>query len=133
MQVLLSLLLIIVIVASAWAAFAIAFGTLSIIEESPVGFFAAALFTALVMGFLIATKWILSWEGGLGLVLKIVWVFALVYGVFTTWVGSINLLVPGGNPTAGEVFLVGGLTIMVMGSVIALSWLLPSWRRQVLP
>jgi hypothetical protein len=133
MQIVLSLLLVIVIIAAAWAAFAMISGTLSIVEETAVGIFVASLFTALVMGFLIATKWILAWEGGLGIVLKIVWVFALVYGIFTTWVGSINLLVPRGDPSAGEVFLVTGLTIMVVGSVIALSWLLPSWRRQVLP
>jgi hypothetical protein len=133
MQVVLSLLLIVVIIASAWAAFAMISGTLNIIEESVVGLFVAFLFTALVMGFLIATKWILAWEGGLGVVLKIVWVFALIYGIFTTWVGSINLLVPAGDPSFGEVFLVSGLTIMVVGSLVALSWLMPSWRRQVLP
>ena len=133
MQIVLSLLLVIVIIAAAWAAFAMTFGTLNIIEESVVAIFVAALFTAMVMGFLIATKWILPWEGGLGVVLKIIWVFALVYGIFTAWIGSINLLVPDGDPTAGEVFLVSGLTVMVVGSLVALSWLLPSWRRQVLP
>jgi hypothetical protein len=133
MQIVLSLLLVIVIIAAAWAAFAMTFGTLNIIEESVVAIFVAALFTAMVMGFLIATKWILPWGGGLGVVLKVIWVFALVYGIFTAWIGSINLLVPDGDPTAGEVFLVSGLTVMVVGSLVALSWLLPSWRRQVLP
>jgi hypothetical protein len=133
MQVVLSLLLVILIIASAWAAFAMTYGTMNIIEEGVMAVFVAILFTAMVMGFLIATKWILEWTDSLGVVLKIIWVFALVYGVFTAWVGNINLLVPDGDPTAGEVFLVIGLTVMVVGSLIALSWTLPSWRRQVLP
>jgi hypothetical protein len=58
-------------------------------------------------------------------VLKVIWFFALIFGIYAAWEGNKNLIASGGS-TAGQTFLLIGLTVMVIGSPIALSWL---WAR----
>jgi hypothetical protein len=126
MQVGLTALLVIVVIASAWAAFAVAYGSLSIFEVGVISVLAALLFTALTIGFLVASWWIFQWQTTFtGVVLKIIWFFALIFGFYAAWVGNKNLLASDGL-TAGQTFLLIGLTVMVIGSPIVLSWI---WGR----
>jgi len=126
MQVGLTALLVIVVIASAWAAFAVAYGSFTILEPGVISVLATLLFTALIIGFLVATWWIFQWQTTFtGVVLKVIWFFALIFGFYTAWVGNKNLIAGDGS-TAGQTFLLIGLTVMVIGSPIVLSWL---WAR----
>jgi hypothetical protein len=85
------------------------------------------LFTALVLGFLFNTQRIFQQTGGFsGFLLKFFWFVAFGYGGYTIWVGNQDLIV-GTQVTGAQAFLLIGLTLLMVSSPIALSWL---WQRR---
>jgi hypothetical protein len=121
-------LLVILAIASAWAAVAATLGSIVILGTGAIPVIAALLFTALVFAFLLTTRWVLQWQGSFaGILLKFFWFVALGYGFYTTWVGNRNLIVGVGRPTTAQAFLLIGLTLLLISSPIVLSWL---WARR---
>lgn len=124
-----TLLSVILAIASVWAAVAAALGSIAILGTGAIPIIAALLFTALVFAFLLATRRIAQWQGSFpDVLLKFFWFVALGYGLYTTWVGNRNLIVGAGRPTAAQAFILIGLTLLLVSSPIVLSWL---WARRL--
>jgi hypothetical protein len=122
-------LLVILAIASVWAAVAATLGSIVILGTGAIPVIAALLFTALVLAFLLGTRWIVQWQGNFpGALLKFFWFVALGYGLYTTWVGNRNLIIGVGRPTTAQAFLLTGLTLLLVSSPIVLSWL---WARRL--
>lgn len=126
-------LLAVLILASTWSAFAVAFGSMTILGPNTIAILVAMGFTALVIGFLLASWWIFKASGLFpGVVLKVVWAIALIYGLVTAWVGNRELIVQN-QLSVGQGFLITGLTVLVMACPIVLSWLLANRILRVSP
>jgi hypothetical protein len=121
-------LLVIVGIGSLWDAFTTVYGTILILGGGPIPALAALVFTALVLGFLLATMRIFRWQSGFaGFLLKFFWFVALCYDFYSSWVGNTNLIV-GETSTPAQTFLIIGFTLLVISSPILLSIL---WDRRM--
>jgi hypothetical protein len=126
-------LLAVLIIASTWAAFSVAFGSMTLLGPNTISIIVAMGFTALVIGFLLASWWIFQAPGVFpGILLKVFWLIALIYGLVTAWVGNRELIVPN-QISVGQAFLITGLTLLVIACPIVLSWLLANRIFRVRP
>lgn len=114
-------LLIVLICASAWDGFTTVYGTLGILGSGGVPIIAALLFGALILSFLLNTRRVIGWEKDFaGGFLRLFWVIAISFDLFTAWTGNETFIV--GEPNDQKRILVlAGLTIMVSGSPVVLS------------
>jgi apolipoprotein N-acyltransferase len=122
-----TLLLVVLAVASLWDAFMTIYGTVTILGNGPLQIAAALLFSALVLTLLLNTKRIMrSLSGLMGNMAKFFWFIAIFYDFFTSWVGNSQLIIVGERNAAQTVILIG-LTLLVVSSPILLSEL---WERR---
>jgi hypothetical protein len=122
-----TLLLVVLAVASLWDAFMTIYGTVTILGSGPLQIAASLLFCALVLTLLLNTKRIMrSLSGLMGNMTKFFWFVAIVYDFFTSWVGNSQLII-GDKRNAGQTVILIGLTLLVVSSPILLSEL---WERR---
>jgi hypothetical protein len=122
-------LLVVVAIGTLWDAFTTIYGTMLILGDGPIPALAALIFTALMLGFLLASMRIFRWRGGFsGVVLKFFWFVALVYDFYASWVGNTGLIVGETTPrTSAQGFMIVGFTLLVTSSPVLLSYL---WVRR---
>jgi hypothetical protein len=122
-----TLLLVVLAVASVWDVFMTIYGTVTILGSGPLQIAASLLFSALVLTLLLNTKRIMrSLSGLMGGLTKFFWFIAIVYDFFTSWVGNSQLII-GNERNAGQTVILIGLTLLVVSSPILLSEL---WERK---
>jgi hypothetical protein len=121
-------LLVVVAIGTLWDAFTTIYGTILILGNGPIPALAALIFTALMLGFLLATMRIFRWQGGFsGVLLKFFWFVALAYDFYSSWVGNNDLIV-GESSTPAQSFVIIGFTLLVISSPVLLSIL---WDRRM--
>jgi hypothetical protein len=122
-----TLLLVVLAVASLWDAFMTIYGTITILGNGPLQIAASLLFSALVLTLLLNTKRIMMVLGGfMGSMAKFFWFIAIGYDFFTSWVGNSQLIV-GDRRNAAQTLILVGLTLLVVSSPILLSEL---WEKR---
>jgi hypothetical protein len=122
-------LLVVVAIGTLWDAFTTIYGSTLILGNGLAPALAALIFTALMLGFLLATMRIFRWQGGFsGVLLKFFWFVALAYDFYASWVGNRDLIVGQNNvPTSAQSFMIVGFTLLVISSPVLLSIL---WDRR---
>lgn len=122
-----TLLMVVLAIASLWDAFMTIYGTITILGNGPLQIAASLLFSALVFTILLNTKRIMMALGGfMGGMAKFFWFIAIGYDFFTSWVGNSQLIV-GDRRNAAQTLILIGLTLLVVSSPILLSEL---WERR---
>ncbi len=124
------LLLVVLVIASVWDGFTTVYGTLIILGHDGVSIIVALIFAGLLLSFLLNSKRIVDWEKDFtGGILRFFLFVAIVYDLYTAWIGNQTFIV--GNTTDGKkiAFLVG-LTLMISGSPMVLSLL---WEKILNP
>jgi hypothetical protein len=122
-------LLVVVAVGTLWDAFTTIYGATVILGDGLIPALAALIFTALMLGFLLATMRIFRWQGGFsGVLMKFFWAVALAYDFYASWVGNNDLIVgQDSTPTSAQSFMIVGFTLLVISSPALLSVL---WDRR---
>jgi hypothetical protein len=121
-------LMIILVLASIWDAFATVYGTLQVLGDGTLQIAASLLFGGLILGFVLNSRRILKWRGSFfGGLLKLFWFIALCYDFLTTWIANRDLLGQDPNSVVQIVILIG-LTLLVSASPILLTGL---WEKRM--
>ena len=85
------------------------------------------LFTIIILGFLYNTSKILNYTmNHIGVSLKFLWFFAVVYDLTTSYLGNIIFLLNNNEPNSMQIVILMGLTFFVSSSPILLSLLINS-------
>lgn len=113
-------LLILLALAAVWDAFTTGYGTIQILGTNFLQIIVAILFSALVFAFNLGTKRIMQWqEGFVSWFAKFVWLVAIVFDFFTSWVANSDLII-GGDRSGAETFMLFGLTLLVTAAPMLL-------------
>jgi hypothetical protein len=113
-------LLVLLTLAAIWDAFTTGYGTLQILGTTFLQIVVAILFSALVFAFNLATKRIMQWrEGFVSWFAKFVWLVAIVFDFYTSWVAHSDLVISG-DRTGAATFMLFGLTLLVTAAPMLL-------------
>lgn len=122
------ILVVVLAVASLWDGFTTMYGTSHVLGDGCGQVFAAFLFGILISALLLNTKRIIEGNDDFqGNVSRLLWFLALAYDLYTSWLGNANFLVPNGSGVERGVILTG-LTVLVSGSPVLLSYHLDRWE-----
>lgn len=126
-DVLKKVLIFVLFCASAWDAFTTLYGTHRILGTGAAPIFASVLFAVLVTVLLLNTRRIIEmsgdhFQGGLS---KFLWFLALVYDLYTAWVGNHRFLVQ--ELDGPRIVVLVGLTLLATGSPMLLSYYVDEW------
>ncbi|HMQ54084.1 MAG TPA: hypothetical protein PKE64_14475 [Anaerolineae bacterium] len=111
----------VLVLATVWDGFTTIYGTILIFGTGPFQLFAAFLFSMLIMAFMLNTMRLMRWHRGFATsIAKVFWFVALIYDFYTSWVGNSNLITQNRGDTA-EIFMLIGLSLLVIASPILLS------------
>lgn len=117
--------------ASIWDGFTTMYGILHALGKGHQQMIAAGIFMGIIIALLLNTKKILfesDSEEFSGILLRIFWMLAIGYDIYSSWMGNQAFLIKG-NSIDAKVIL-AGLTLMVSGSPVLISLLWEQWRRK---
>jgi hypothetical protein len=107
-----------------WDGFTTFYGTSQVMGNDGTQIIASAVFAVIIGGFLFGTKVI--WESAsnafLSLLLRSLWVIALGYDLYTSYLGNKDFIL-GGNVNDDQMIILVGMTILVSGAPIIFSYL----------
>jgi hypothetical protein len=119
-----SILLISCFVTGLWDGFTTFYGTSQIMGSDPLQLIASVIFAVIITGFLFGTKiiWESSSSNFLSFLLRSLWLVALGYDLYTSYLGNKNFILSG-NVNDDQMIILIGMTILVSGSPIIFSYL----------
>jgi hypothetical protein len=127
-------LLILLTIAAVWDAFTTVYGTIQILGTNFLQIAVAILFSALVFAFNLGTKRIMQWyEGFVSWFAKVVWLVAIAFDFYTSWVTNSDLVIRG-DRSGADTFMLFGLTVLVTAAPMLLYAMQnPRWFRSTKP
>lgn len=124
-------LIIILGVAVIWDGFTTVFGTNQMLGGQGQALVISLIFAALIIAILLSTSYIftLGRSTPLGIVFQVLWVVALCYDLYTSYVGNQYYLI-GPTISPGQIILLLGITIFVSGSSVLVSMLVKDFSNK---
>ena len=118
------ILLIALVITGLWDGFTTFYGTQLILGDSNIQLVASAAFAVIITGFLFGTKTVWSDidSAFFAIVLRLMWVTAFGYDIYTSYIGNRDIILSGADSTEKIAILVG-MTVLVSGSPIVFSYL----------
>lgn len=107
-----------------WDGFTTFYGTSIVMGDNDTQVVASAIFAVIIGGFLFGTKgiWEASASSFLSLLLRSLWLVALGYDLYTSFLGNKDFIL-GGNINDDQMIILVGMTILVSGAPIIFSYL----------
>ena len=99
-------------IGSMWDGFTTLIGTNDILN----GIIPSITFTILIFGFMVATSFIFRSSGLLGFFLKIFWITALMYDLYTSYLGNIKYIIANSTMNDEQLLLIIVFTLLATAS-----------------